>query len=282
MKKFKEFIITADPYNDEILSSLLWQLNIDGINEEVNCIKVFVAKDSPVSMEEIETILNIAIREKLLRSFTIEENIIEDRNWNEEWEKSINVIEVSDKIIIKPTFREYEKKAGQIIITIDPKMSFGTGEHQTTKLVLRLIEDVDLQNKKVLDVGSGTGVLAIASVKLGAASAIAVDNDEWCLYNARENCQLNNCTENVKVLMGEIKNIDDKNFDIILANIQKNILLLIKDEIALRLKKEGVLILSGLLENDEEDIVREYSLLGFKKVLTQKKDDWIALKLIKN
>ncbi len=282
MKKYKEFIITADPYNEEIISSLLWQLDIDGINEEVNCLKVFVAKENCISVKDIETVLNAAIRENLLRSFSIEENIIEDKNWNEEWEKSINVIEVSDRIVIKPTFRDYDKKPGQIIITIDPKMSFGTGEHQTTKLVLKLIEEVDLQNKKILDVGSGTGVLAIASVKLGAASAVAIDNDEWCLDNARENCELNDCTNKVTVLMGEIKNVEDKNYDVILANIQKNVLLAIKDDIALRIKKGGVLILSGLLENDEEDISHEYALNGFKKILTQKMDDWIAIKFVKN
>lgn len=281
MKKYKEFLITADPFNEEILSGLLWQLDLDGINEEVNCLKIFVGSESTVSINDINEILNAALREKLLRSFNVEENIVENKNWNEQWEKSINVIEVSDRIIIKPTFREYKNKPGQIVITIDPKMSFGTGEHQTTKLVLNMIEEIDLQNKKVLDVGSGTGVLAIATVKLGAIYAVAVDNDEWCLDNARENCQINDCTDEVKVLMGEIKDIESKDFDVILANIQKNILLSIKEEIAERINKNGTLILSGLLEQDEEDIVREYSFLGFHKLHLQRMDDWIAIKFQK-
>jgi len=225
MKKYKEFLITADPFNEEILSGLLWQLDLDGISEEVNCLKVFVESESAVSINDISKILDSALYEKLLRSFNIEENIVENKNWNEEWEKSINVIEVSDRIVIKPTFREYENKPEQIVITIDPKMSFGTGEHQTTKLVLTMLEDIDLQNKKVLDVGSGTGVLAIAAIKLGASYAVAVDNDEWCLDNAHENCQLNNCTDEVEVLLGEITDVEIKDFEVVLANIQKNVLL---------------------------------------------------------
>ena len=281
MKKYKEFLITADPFNEEILSGLLWQLDLDGISEEVNCLKVFVESESAVSINDISKILDSALYEKLLRSFNIEENIVENKNWNEEWEKSINVIEVSDRIVIKPTFREYENKPEQIVITIDPKMSFGTGEHQTTKLVLTMLEDIDLQNKKVLDVGSGTGVLAIAAIKLGASYAVAVDNDEWCLDNAHENCQLNNCTDEVEVLMGEITNVEMKDFEVVLANIQKNVLLSLKSEIAARIKTNGILILSGLLENDEEEIVREYSIFGFTKLHLEKMDDWIAIKFEK-
>ncbi|MGD1006108.1 MAG: 50S ribosomal protein L11 methyltransferase [Ignavibacteriaceae bacterium] len=279
MKYYKEFNITAEPFIPEILSGLMWEFEITGISEEVNCIKVFAAENSTVSMEKISRLLKKLVGEKMIFNFSVEENLIEDKNWNEEWEKSVRVIEVSDKLVIKPTFKDYQAKPGQIIIIIDPKMSFGTGEHQTTKLVLQFLEKNVKNGIKVLDVGSGTGVLAIAAVKLGAESAIAIDNDEWCCENGRENCRLNSVDKAVDVRLGEIKDIAGNNFDLITANIQKNILLDIAEEIKNRLKPGGLLILSGLLYNDEADIVKKYSSLNFEMLEKKSLDEWMAVKL---
>lgn len=279
MKHYKEFNITAEPFIPEIISGLMWELEITGINEEVNCIKVFATEESTISVGKISGQLNKLVGEKMIFNFSVEENLVEEKNWNEEWEKSVRVIEVSDKLVIKPTFKDYQSKPEQIIITIDPKMSFGTGEHQTTKLVLQFLEGNVNNGIKALDVGSGTGVLAIAAVKLGAESAIAVDNDEWCYGNGRENCGLNSVDAQVDVRLGEIKDIPENNFDLITANIQKNILVDIAEEIKNRLKPGGLLILSGLLYNDEEDIVKKYSSLGFEMLEKKILDEWIALKL---
>jgi ribosomal protein L11 methyltransferase len=279
MKHYKEFNITAEPFLPEILSGLMWELEITGVNEEVNCIKVFATEESTISVEMISDLLDKLVEEKMIFNFSVEENLVEEKNWNEEWEKSVRVIEVTDKLVIKPTFKDYEAKPGQIIITIDPKMSFGTGEHQTTKLVMQFLETNVNKGIKVLDVGSGTGVLAIASVKLGAESAIAIDIDEWCYGNGMENCKLNFVEKEVDVRLGEIKNITENNFDLITANIQKNILLNIAEEIQKRLKPGGLLILSGLLFNDEEDIVKKYSSLNFEMIEKKILDEWIALKL---
>jgi ribosomal protein L11 methyltransferase len=279
MKHYKEFNITAEPFIPEILSGLMWELDITGINEEVNCIKVFAAEESKISVEKISNQLKKLVVEKMIFNFSIEENLIEDKNWNEEWEKSVRVIEVSEKLVIKPTFKDYKSKPGQIIITIDPKMSFGTGEHQTTKLVLQFLEENVINGIKVLDIGSGTGVLAIAAVKLGAKSAIAVDNDEWCYENGKENCGLNLVDKEVNVKLGEVKDIPENNFDLITANIQKNILLDIAEEIKNKLNRGGLLILSGLLFNDEQDIVKKYSSMNFELVEKKSLDEWIALKM---
>jgi ribosomal protein L11 methyltransferase len=276
MKKYKEFLITAEPFNSELISGVLWESNISGINEEVNCIKVFT-DDLSLSLEELKKRLQNLKNENLLFSFTIEENIYENKNWNEEWEQSINVIEVSDKIVIKPTFRNYNAKPGQIVLVIDPKMSFGTGEHQTTKLVLMLLEKYVSPGVRVLDVGSGSGILAIASVKLGARYAIAIDIDDWCYNNAIENSKLNNVDNAIDVLQGEITDIKESDFDLILANIQKNILLDIAPEIYSRLKPGGIIILSGLLDYDEADIQNDFSALGLSFRETKTLDSWIAL-----
>ncbi len=280
MKFYKEFTITAEPFNPEIISSLMWELEITGINEEVNCLKVFASENSPINTQEISNLLKRLVGEKMLFSFNIEENLLEEKNWNEEWEKSIKITEVSDRIIIKPTFREYKAKPDQIVITIDPKMSFGTGEHQTTKLVLQFLEENVEKDMKVLDVGSGTSILAIASVKLGAANVIAIDNDEWCYLNGKENCELNSVTENVDVRLGEIKDVAEKNFDLVTANIQKNIIIDIAEEIRDRIKKRGILILSGLLLTDENDILKKYTALGFEFKEKKSLDEWIALSFI--
>lgn len=277
MKNYKEFTITAEPFNSEILSSVLWELEITGINEEVNCLKVFADIDSNVNVDAISVFLRKLQDEKLLFNFNVEENILEEKNWNEDWEKSVNVIEISDSLVIKPTFRDYDEKPGQLIITIDPKMSFGTGEHQTTKLVLRFVEKYINVQAKVLDVGSGTGVLAITAVKLGGKSAVAVDNDEWCLDNGKENCELNSVADKVDVRLGVVQDIKENNFDLVLANIQKNILIEISEELTKRLSENGILILSGLLASDETDIKTEYERLGLKLIEKDQMGEWIAL-----
>ncbi len=279
MKFYKEFTVTFEPFNVEAVSSLLWELNIDGINEEVNCVKVFAGEQSGVGINDITSQLQKLADEKLLIRFNVEEYLLEEKNWNEEWEKSINVIEVSDKLVIKPTFRDYSPKEGQIVITIDPKMSFGTGEHQTTKLVLNLTEKYLSPGSRVLDVGSGTAVLAIAAVKLGASGAVAVDNDEWCYDNGKENCALNGVEEKVEVRIGELKDVTKNNFDFIFANIQKNILLSISNGIRERIKEGGIVILSGLLYTDEKEITEGYSKLGFEILEIKKMDEWIAVVL---
>ena len=281
MKKYKEFTITAEPFNAEILSSILWELEITGINEEVNCLKVFADESTNLNPDIIGSFLKKLQNERLLFSFAVEENIVEEKNWNEEWEKSINVIEVSDKIIIKPTFRDYEAKPGQVIISIDPKMSFGTGEHSTTKLMLQFVEKYVKKGMKVLDVGSGTGILAIAAIKLGAVSAIAVDNDEWCLGNGKENCELNKVTDKIDVRLGVVQDIPDKDYDLILANIQKNVLIEISTELVNRMAGRGMLILSGLLDSDVNDIKEEYERLELNMIDKQQMGEWIAIAFVK-
>ena len=156
-------------------------------------------------------------------------------------------------------------------------MSFGTGEHQTTKLVLMLLEKYTASGARILDVGSGSGILAIASVKLGARHAIAIDIDEWCYDNAIENSKLNNVNDSIEVRQGEITDIKESDFDLILANIQKNILLEIAPEICNRLKLGGIVILSGLLAYDEADLKTDFSALGLSFLETKTLDSWIAL-----
>jgi len=277
MKTFKKFIITTEPTNNDLVSGLLWQLDIDGINDTDNAVVVFVNSSKNISSDDIGNILKEMIDEKLIESFYIQEETLEDKNWNEEYEKNVRVIEVTEKIVIKPSFKEYISKPGQIIITIDPTMSFGTGEHATTQLVLKMIEKYISGGEKVLDVGSGTAVLGISTVLLGAASALCIDNDEWCVLNGNENVKTNYLSSKVEIRLAEIKQIEEKEFDLIVANINKHILLEIADEIKIKVKENGAIILSGLLIIDEPDIVEKYTRLQFKLIEKITMDEWCAL-----
>lgn len=276
MKKYRQLNITTSPVNNEIISGLLWQFEITGINETDNGVIVFAEEESTNLKNDISGILQNAVKQKIIDQFEITEELLEAKNWNEDYEKQVRVIEVTDKLVIKPSFKDYTEKEDQIIIVIDPKMSFGTGEHQTTKLVMRFLEKYVKQGGRVLDVGSGTGVLAITAVKLGAVSAIGVDNDEWCLLNGNENVKANNLEKSVEIRLGELSNIQEENFDLVVANINKHILMDIAEQLTAKIKKTGFLILSGLLISDEYDIENRYSQLDLEFVEKTAMDEWMA------
>lgn len=277
MRKFKQITIKTIPQNNEIISGLLWQLNLNGIEEKENELIVIYEETKNISKAEIKKILDNASKHNLIESYEIIEQELADKNWNEEYEKKINIIEVSEKLVVKPSFKKYQPREGQIVITIDPKMSFGTGEHQTTKMVLRLLEKYIIKDENVLDVGTGTGILAIASVLLGAKKAIGIDIDEWCLINGNENIKINNLEDKVEIRLAEVHQIPEKDFDIITANINKNILMEIAEEIKRKIKKTGILILSGLLYSDENEITKKYESLGFHPIEKLQMDEWISI-----
>jgi len=277
MKNFFAYKIFCQPFDLDMISGIMWDFDITGLLEDDDHITIFISGSSTTKEGDILNALKKLQNQKLIESFRIEKELLEDKNWNELWEKSREVIRVSDRIVIKPTFKEYSAEPYEIVLTIDPKMSFGTGEHQTTKLILKLLEKYVKRGMKVLDVGSGTGILAIASVKLGASRAVAVDFDEICLENCKENCQINGVNNSVEVVTGEIDVVKEDEFDLILANIQKNVLLDIAEKIKLKLNKNGVVILSGLLESDKSAIEKKYHSLGFTTELIETMDEWIAI-----
>ena len=280
MKNYNVFKIYSNPFQPDLISGLLWELNITGITEEVDHLIVFADEEADVNEERIKKYLEKLISEKLLNDYSIVSESLPEENWNELWEKGREVIRVSDKFVIKPTFKDYKTQQGEIVLTIDPKMSFGTGEHQSTKLIIKLLEKYVRPGMHLLDVGSGTGILSIAAIKLGAVAALAVDNDERCYENCKENCDLNSVTGKVKIVKGEISDLKEDNFDLIIANIQKDVLLDIADQIGEKIKPNGIAILSGLLIKDEKDIEQHYSETGFETVDTESMDEWIAIVLM--
>lgn len=281
MKSFCEVTVESDPFNAEVLSGLLWELNPLGIVELDNSLVLSFDQLDNID-SRVKTFLEHLKENKIIDSYEYSLNEFEEKNWNEEWEKNLKVIKVTDKIVIKPSYREYSPAEGEIVITIDPKMSFGTGEHQTTKLMLALCEMYIEKKTKVLDVGTGTGVLAIASVMLGANYALGIDNDEWCYENVVENIDQNHVPGKVEFRLAEISNIVEHDFDILLANIQKDVLLLIAKDIVEKVKVGGKVILSGLLSTDEVDICDCYTKLGLSLSDKMQLEEWIGLVLTKN
>ena len=200
-------------------------------------------------------------------------NEIEQVNWNEEWEKNFDPIEVSDKCIVRATFHNIEK-AYEYDLLIDPKMSFGTGHHATTHLVLKNMFDFDFKGAQVLDMGTGTGVLAVLAIKLGAEHALAIDNNPWAFDNAGDNIKLNNCEGKITVEIGESELIEGKTFDYILANINRNVILSDLPHYEKALNKDGVLLVSGIMTHDVEHVLQKAKEVGLILESLEEKHNW--------
>jgi len=202
---------------------------------------------------------------------------IEQVNWNEEWEKNFDSIEVDGRCIVRAPFHpeanlEYE-------IVIEPKMSFGTGHHETTYMMLQHILENDFTNKSVLDMGCGTAVLAILAEMRGASKLDAIDIDTWCFENSEENVARNNC-KNISVELGDASLLKGRKYDVIIANINRNILLNDMEHYRSCLQKGGVLYLSGFYSEDLPIITDSCNKLGFSFVDNKERNNWIAAKFV--
>ena len=202
-------------------------------------------------------------------------------NWNEEWEKNYDPIEVGDQVYIRATFHAPKPEVPYDIV-INPKMSFGTGHHATTHQMVALQMGIDHQDKDVIDIGAGTGILAIMAAKLGAKSVAATDIDDWCIENAEENFGLNNITP-AFVKQGVIADLKlTETYDIVLANINTNILLEEMEHYVNLMRDEAYLLLSGFYTFDQEQILERAESLGLKKVKDSERNKWAALVLQKS
>jgi ribosomal protein L11 methyltransferase len=204
--------------------------------------------------------------------------LIEQVNWNEEWEKNFNPLQVDGLVSIRAPFHSNPNLKFDIVI--EPKMSFGTGHHETTHMMIQHLLEVDLQGKKVLDMGSGTGILAIFAEMRGANPIDAIDIDEWCFENSIENLERNNC-EHISVYQGDVALLKDKNYDVIIANINRNVLLADMQQYAACLNDKGTLLLSGFYTEDIP-VLEVQTVKNGLKILTQKeRNNWASLKLVK-
>jgi ribosomal protein L11 methyltransferase len=280
MKTYTAVVVKTQPSVPEIISGIVSLISsLTGIEERGNELICFFSEFNDDDLSYLKNLLSNLKSESLIERFEIYTDTIEQKNWNEEWEKTIQPIKVTDKIVIKPSFREYKASECEIIITIDPKMSFGTGYHQSTRIMIRMIQRNIIQGMKVLDVGTGTGILAIVCAKLGANKIITCDNDEFVEENVLENFEKNQVLDKCSFVFGTIDEIYENDFDMILANIQKNVLIDIAEKIKQRTKKNGLVLLAGLLLTDEEEIIEKYSSLNFKLIEKEIEDEWLGLVL---
>lgn len=211
-------------------------------------------------------------------AYTIQE--VEDRNWNELWESNFRPIIVDDMCYVRATFHEPRPDIPYEIV-IDPKMSFGTGHHQTTSMMLSYILENNFTGKSVLDMGCGTGILAILAVKRGAKQVLAIDYDEVCVESVKENKLLNNI-EPIIPALGSEEQLEGKLFDVILANINRNILIEQLTQYGLSMKSDGELYISGFYEGEDlEMIVQKAQSVGFDYQHKKLQDRWCAAKFIK-
>ena len=206
----------------------------------------------------------------------LEVEVIPDQNWNRLWEETIGPVLV-DPFLIKPTWREVPiEYKDRILLEIDPKMSFGTGYHETTRLMLRLMPDFVKEGDRVLDAGTGTGVLAIAALKLGAVKAMTFDIDPWSQENAVENFFLNGVQDRARMIHGGIEKVPSGHFDVIVANINLNVILGLLPEFSERLVTHGNLLVSGVLTGDRDRVVSAASRNGLDVSDELQENEWWA------
>lgn len=209
-----------------------------------------------------------------------EKIFIPSQNWNATWEADYHPVKVEKELLIRAPFHEQDDSF-KISIEIQPQMSFGTGHHQTTYLLCKTLLNVDFKHKKVLDVGTGTGVLGILASILGAESVVGTDIESGAVENTIENCERNSIS-NFTILEGDIEVVPKTKFDVIIANINKNVLFAHMESYAQLIRDEGVLLLSGFFENDAPDLVKVAEQYNFKFEEVYTQENWAVLKLIKN
>ena len=210
----------------------------------------------------------------------LSEEVIEDENWNAEWESTgFERVEIEDVMVIRAPHHEPAKE-GLIDIVVAPQMSFGSGHHQTTRLMCRLIHALRPEGK-ILDVGCGTGVLSLAALRCGAESADAIDIDIWSVESAKESARLNSLAERIEIIHGTVESIAGRRYSLVVANINRNIILADIAQYVAALEQGGTLLLSGFLAGDVEDITDAATALGLTPVECLSEDEWRALKFVK-
>ena len=263
-----------EPWSD-LLSAELGELQFESFLEEDNLLKAYIEKDlfDENKLKETDTLNN----EMVKVSYSFLE--LEQQNWNKEWESNFNPVYVDDEVCVRATFHKSEPSFPYEIV-IDPKMSFGTGHHSTTHLMLSSMRDINFENKSVLDMGSGTGVLAIFAAMKGAKPVYAVDIDEWCSINAKENA-ITNGVDHIQISHGSKEQIGDLKVDILLANINRNILIDQMPHYGKVINSGGELHISGFYSADVEILVQEANKNGLDFVTSNSKNDWTTIKFNK-
>lgn len=250
----------------DVLIAILPDFGFHGMEETSGGVKAY-ANEGLVDLESIKALassMNLALAV----------NLIEEENWNQTWESNFDPVVIPGKIQVRAHFHEpLDTVQHQILIT--PKMSFGTGHHPTTKMMMLAMLEIDFKDKNVIDFGTGTGILSILATQLGAHKVYAIDNDDWSIENVKENIQLNKALGIDVFHASDLEQIEKS--DIVLANINKNVLIEHVQSIFSKTTRPGNLIISGLLRTDYEDIMKVYEPVFGSSFKSFEEGDWLAV-----
>lgn len=255
--------ITAKPFQQEELIALLDDYNPTGFEQTDELLTAYFLATDFAENEVLKT----------LDGFTYTKSIVEEQNWNAVWEQNFQPVIVDDFCAVRAHFHEPIKHVQHELI-ITPKMSFGTGHHATTYLMMQQMSYVDFNGKSVFDFGTGTGILSILAEKLGAARIISIDVDDWSIENAKENFERNNCTKTTVLLSSRLPN---DAFDVVLANINRNVILAYLPQLKKIVKKNGLVLFSGLMVTDENEIAKDAAENDFHLQKQTEKEGWVSL-----
>ena len=269
-----DFNVSPKDPATEMLIAQLGHIGFESFVENENGVVAYIQKKEWNS-NKVEDLYLLNSNEF---NITFKHSEIEQTNWNKEWEKNFNPIQVNGQVSIRAPF--HENPSLNFDIVIEPKMSFGTGHHETTHMMVQHLLALDLKNKKVLDMGCGTGILAIFAEMKGAQPTDAIDIDSWCYENSLENVQRNGC-KHITVLEGDSSLLKGREYDVVIANINRNILLSDMKIYTDCLSENGVLLLSGFYKEDISIIESEVIKYGLVLDKMIQKNNWVALKYMK-
>lgn len=207
---------------------------------------------------------------------------VSEEDWSSSWKQYFHPVRVGDKIVIKPTWEEYSQKAGDLVIELDPGMAFGTGTHHTTNLCIEKLEQLDLREKLVFDVGAGSGILSLVCAKLGAERVIAIELDKVAVKVAKENVDLNKLEDTIVVREGDLLTTVDEQADVIVSNIIAKVIINLLPDIPVKLKSDGVFLASGIIGEHVDAVCQKAKEVGLRVVEIEKKEDWAMILMCKD
>lgn len=275
MRTFEyRFTMPSSDIQHDMLTTMLGDIGFDSFMDDDMTLKAYctdthrddLAVEELLRMEAFDGVHLLAVEE------------MPDKDWNEVWEASYPPVVVNDRCRVRAPFH-HPDPSFEFDLVIEPKMSFGTANHETTAQIIQLMLDTDLQGKDVLDMGSGTAVLAILAKKLGAATTVAIDNDEWAYNNAFTNVELNGI-DDIRIVLGDANAIGDNQFDVVLANINRNILLRDMHLYVKAMKPNAHIFFSGFYEEDLKSIATEAARNGLRYRRHLERNHWVAAEFV--
>lgn len=262
-RDFKELIDKKNSYDWDYIDESLMEL------EHVKTSVTFYLEDTAEGR---------SLLEQLKGQYDLVWKPVEDSEWKDNWKEYFKPAKITDRIVIKPTWEDYEKKENELVIEIDPGMAFGTGTHPTTSLCVRLLEKyIEPGKDEVLDVGCGSGILAIASALLGAKEILAVDIDPIAVDVSKENVELNQLSHKIRVMEGDLTKGLKMKADIVAANLMADLVMLLSRDVAAHLKGKSIYISSGILIEKQEEVVAAIEECGFRILDIMEEGEWCAI-----